>query len=230
MQTASSTTSASDEYRVTDQHVTTSVAVVSSASASEVGIPAEKRLAVPFMSQAPLSNWDALHEDACEEASVLMVRGYYQEKSGRYDPNDAEKLIQDLVAFEVANYGFFESTSATETVRFVEAAFPELEGHIYDIKDADSIKQWIAKGFPVIFPADGKTLPNPNFRNGGPKYHMLVVRGYTEDRFITNDPGTRKGEDFLYTYDGLLDAAHDWNSGDVPHGRRVMIIFSPRTK
>jgi hypothetical protein len=229
------TTEANNVPDVIVPHVTTSTAEepsddgATSTSSEEVSIPLEKQLAVPFMSQAPLADWDPLHEEACEEASVLMVRGYYQGESGRYDPNEAEDLIQDLVRFQTDHYGFFEDTSATETVRFAEAAFPELEGHVYDIKNPDSVKRWIAEGFPVIIPADGKTLPNPNFRNGGPKYHMLVVRGYTGDQFITNDPGTRKGENFLYTYHGLLDAAHDWNGGDVPNGRRVMIVLSPRS-
>ena len=28
---------------------------------------------------------------------------------------------------------------------------------------------------------------------------MLLVKGYTEDKIITNDNGTRRGEDFSYT-------------------------------
>lgn len=191
-------------------------------------LPPEKLLAVPFMVQAPFAVWDKLHDEACEEASALMVRGFYQGKSGRYDPNEAERLIQDLVKSQQTQYGFFEDTSATETKRFIEAAFPELTVEIVPLEGPDSVKRYIAQGIPVILPADGKTLPNPYFRNGGPAYHMLAVRGYTADRFITNDPGTRRGENFLYTYDGLLNAVHDWNGGDVPHGRRVMIIVRPR--
>ncbi|HWR00076.1 MAG TPA: C39 family peptidase [Candidatus Methylomirabilis sp.] len=191
-------------------------------------LPREKLLNVPFMSQAPHTNWDMPYQEACEEASVLMVRGYYQGTTGRYDPNEADKLILDLVRFQKEQYGYYEDTSATETKRFIEAAFPELEAEVVEMTGPESVMRYIAQGIPVILPADGKALPNPNFRNGGPRYHMLVVRGYTESRFITNDPGTRKGEKFLYTYDGLLDAVHDWNNGDVPHGRRVMVIIRPK--
>ncbi len=191
-------------------------------------LPNEKLLAVPFMSQAPFANWDAVHEETCEEASVLMVSGYYAGKTERYEPGEADKLLLDLVKFQQKNYGFFEDTSATETKRLIEDAFPELAAEVVPLEGPESVKRYLAEGVPVILPADGKTLPNPNFRNGGPRYHMLVVRGYTADRFITNDPGTRKGENFLYTYDGLLNAVHDWNNGDVPHGRRVMIIVRPK--
>ena len=218
----------SDSGQAVTEETVPSVAATTS-EPTAVSIPAEKLLDVPFMSQAPHANWDMPYQEACEEASALMVRGYYQGVTGRYDPNDADRLILDLVAFQKKQYGYYEDTSATETKRFIEAAFPELEAEVVPLDGPGSIIRYVAQGIPVILPADGKTLPNPNFRNGGPKYHMLVVRGYTKDRFITNDPGTRKGENFTYTYDGLLDAVHDWNNGDVPHGRRVMIIVRPKS-
>ena len=39
---------------------------------------------------------------------------------------------------------------------------------------------------------------------------MLVVIGYTDDGFITNDPGTKRGEQYWYKTETLLDAIHDW--------------------
>jgi hypothetical protein len=193
-------------------------------------LPEEKLLAVPFMSQSPLQDWTEIGEDACEEASVLMVRGYYEGITKRYDPNEAERMIRDLVRFEIDTYGFFESTSATATVQWIEAYMPTFRATVLPVTDARSIKVQIAAGHPVILPADGKALRNPNFKNGGPIYHMLVVRGYTKDgMFITNDPGTRKGETYLYSEEVLLNAVHDWNNGDVPHGRRVMILMTPRS-
>lgn len=188
-------------------------------------LPSEKRLAVPFTSQAPTANWDAVHEETCEEASVIMAAAYYHGESGRIDPTEAERRIQEVLKFETDNYGSNQDTSATETKRFLEGMYPDLSADVVPVTDADSIKQYIAQGLPVIIPANGKTLPNPNFRNGGPTYHMLVVRGYTSTDFITNDPGTRLGENFLYTYDGLLNSIHDWNGGDVPNGARVMLVI-----
>ena len=191
-------------------------------------IPPEKRLAVPFMSQAPHANWDMPYQEACEEASALMAVGYYQGDRGKYNPDVADKKILDLVAFQEKEYGFYKDTSAAETKRFMEALFPDLTVQIVPLKDAEQIKQYIADGYPVIVPADGKTLPNPNFQNGGPLFHMLVIRGYTETQFITNDPGTRLGENFLYEYEGLLNAIHDWNNGDVPNGEKVILVVKPR--
>jgi hypothetical protein len=197
------------------------------ADADAVVIPSEKLLAVPFTSQAPFKEWDELHEEACEEASVIMVAGYYRGDRGAYEPDAAEAMILELAAFAEEN-GFDIDTTAEETAELAELFYPDLEADVAPMTGPESVKQYIAQGIPVILPAYGKALPNPNFRNGGPLYHMLVVRGYTEDRFITNDPGTRLGEKFLYTYDGLLDAVHDWNNGDVPGGERVMLIVRRR--
>ncbi len=191
-------------------------------------LPSEKRLAIPFMSQAPHANWDMPYQEACEEASALMVAGYYEGARGAYDPDEADALILKTVAFQEKEYGFYKDTSASETKRFMEALFPDLSVEVVPFKDAEQIKSFIAEGYPVIIPADGKTLPNPNFRNGGPLFHMLVVRGYTKTHFITNDPGTRLGENFLYTYDGLTNSIHDWNGGDVPNGERVILVVRPK--
>lgn len=192
-----------------------------------IEVPSEKLLAVPFTSQAPHANWDMPYQEACEEASVIMVAGYYAGKRGTYDPDEADARILELISFAGRN-GFDIDTTARETAELVERFYPDLEAEVVPMTGPDAVKRYVAEGIPVILPADGKALPNPNFRNGGPVYHMLVVRGYTEDRFITNDPGTRLGEKFLYTYEGLLDAVHDWNNGDVPCGESVMLIICPK--
>ena len=36
-------------------------------------LPNESFIKVPFGVQAPNANWDALHEEACEEASLIMM-------------------------------------------------------------------------------------------------------------------------------------------------------------
>lgn len=190
--------------------------------------PADKRLAVPFTSQAPHANWDMPYQEACEEASILMVAAYYAGESGVITPNDADERIVDLVAFEEEELGLKPDITAAQAATVIEVRYPHLKAEVRPLEGAEQIKRLIAEGIPVIIPADGKALPNPNFRNGGPRYHMLVVRGYTPSHFITNDPGTRLGENFRYTYRGLLDAVHDWNGGDVPNGEQVILVVTPR--
>ncbi|KKR45570.1 MAG: hypothetical protein UT82_C0026G0013, partial [Parcubacteria group bacterium GW2011_GWB1_40_14] len=90
----------------------------------------------------------------------------------------------------------------------------------------DTIKRELAAGNPIIVPAAGRELGNPYFTSPGPLYHMLVIRGYTsDDKFITNDPGTRRGEEYTYKFDILMNAIHDWNGGDVINGKKVIIVL-----
>jgi hypothetical protein len=190
-------------------------------------LPEEKHLSVPFIPQAPRQIWDAAHEEACEEASMLMVRAYYDGERGAVASSTADARITSLIAFET-DLGYGVDVTAEEAVKIIEAKWPDLGAEVVPMTGPEIVQRYVASGIPVILPADGKTLPNPNFRNGGPVYHMLVVHGYTADRFITNDPGTRKGEDFLYAYDGLLDSVHDWNGGDVKNGAKVMVVVRPK--
>lgn len=187
-------------------------------------LPKQKHLLVPFTPQAPKANWDMPYQEACEEASIIMVAGYYRGDKGTYASSTADKMILDLIRLEEDQFGFGADITSSEAASVIEAYDPSLKAAVVSVTSTDSIKSYVARGIPVIVPADGKVLPNPNFRNGGPVYHMLVVTGYTEDRFITNDPGTRNGYDFTYAYSDLINAIHDWNDGDVSKGRKLMIV------
>lgn len=66
-------------------------------------------------------------------------------------------------------------------------------------------------------------LGNPYFTPPGPIYHMLVIKGYNLTEFITNDPGTRRGADYVYSYQTLMKAIHDWNNGNVESGKSATI-------
>ncbi len=184
---------------------------------------AQKLLDVPFTSQAPHANWDDPYQEACEEASVIMVAAYYRGERGAIDPDEADRRLLALIKTEESTYGYGQDITAQQTAELINGEFSDLHARVFAIRSAEDIISSIANGVPVIVPADGKTLPNPNFRNGGPRYHMLVVIGYTETHFITNDPGTRLGKEFLYAQEDLLSSIHDWNDGDVPRGARVGI-------
>ncbi len=190
-------------------------------------LPAEANLAVPFTSQAPTGDWSLPYQEACEEASAIMVDAYYHGATGKILPDQAKQAIDNLVAFEKKFLGFYESTTAAETAALIKAYFNYSTVLVQPITGAGQIKRAIANGYPVIIPAAGKLLGNPNYRNGGPLYHMLVVKGYTKDRFITNDAGTRLGADYTYPFDTVLTAAHDWNGGKVTEGAPVLIVIVP---
>lgn len=190
--------------------------------------PVEYNLAVPFTSQAPHGIWDTVHKETCEEASTLMVAFYFDGKPpGKIDPDTAEEELQRLIAFENALFGYHEDTTAQETALVIETDY-HLTTELLLNPTVEQLKEAIASGFPVIVPAAGRLLGNPNFTPPGPIYHMLVLKGYTEDGFITNDPGTRLGADYFYKNDVLLNAIHDWNGGAVELGEKIVIVVKPQ--
>lgn len=191
-------------------------------------LPAEVNLAIPFTSQAPLSKWDLIHEDACEEASIYMVKQYFEGvPEGQMDARESDTELLRIIAHEIEMFGYFESTTADETGKLAT----ELYGLSYDVisnPTADDIKRLLADGNPVLIPAAGKLLKNPYFTGAGPEYHMLVLRGYTADgKFISNDPGTRRGEAYLYDEATLMHALHDWSVGEVESTTPVILVLHP---
>ena len=55
---------------------------------------------------------------------------------------------------------------------------------------------------------------------------MLVIKGYDEQNFITHDVGTKKGENFKYRYDVLIDNIHDFNPQFIERGEnRIIAVY-----
>lgn len=186
-------------------------------------LPSEINLKVPFTAQAPHANWELPYGEACEEASALMVHYFYQKKTFTKETADSE--IKKLVDFQTKKYGFYKDSTADETARFIKDYLKYKKVRVLPAT-IDAIKQELAAGRPVIIPAAGRLLGNPNFRRPGPLYHMLVVKGYTKDgKFITNDPGTRNGANYVYDQKALMNAIHDWNGGDVNNGKKLIIVI-----
>lgn len=192
-------------------------------------LPDEVNLAVPFTTQAPYSDWNEPYQNACEEASAIMVNAFYQGKTGKIAPADADIAIKKLVAYENATFGDYKDTNADQTAQFLRDYYGFKTVLVKSFKTIGELKQVLALGYPIIIPADGRLLGNPNYRNGGPAYHMLVLRGYTPDLIITNDAGTRNGLSYTYSYETILNATHDWtgNEATMATGRRVMIVVIP---
>lgn len=184
-------------------------------------------LSLPFTSQAPEKNWDQPWQDACEEAAILMVDAYYADHN--LDIPTVKDEILKMVDWEEKQQQWGRSIEIEKIQQifeqYLQYSKTKKKVRIVENPTVEQIKEFIAHGQPVLVVADGKILPNPHFRNGGPPYHALVVKGYTETQFITNDPGTQFGENFKYTYDDLLDSIRDWNGGDVKNGRRVVLVI-----
>jgi hypothetical protein len=192
-------------------------------------LPTSINLAVPFTSQAPHAVWDNPYKEACEEASLYMVHRYFEgEPAGLIEATKADEELLRIVAFEEGLFGFFEDTTAQQTATLAEVMYGR-EYELVEDPTAEDIKRHVAAGRPVIVPSAGRLLGNPYFTAPGPVYHMLVVRGYTaSNQFIVNDPGTSRGEEFIYDVDTIMDAMHDWNGGDeITEGKKVVLVLYP---
>jgi hypothetical protein len=174
--------------------------------------PAEAAQNVPFSPQAPLGGWsDLRQEEGCEETSVLMAMAWA--KGFRFTSEEARREIISISEFEKKTYGSYNETSAEDTVkRIFNAYFKYYKVEMKSgIKTEDIIRE-LEKGKIVIVPVNGRKLNNPYFTPPGPTDHMLVIKGYdgTNQEFITNDPGTRRGESYRYSRPVMESALRDY--------------------
>jgi uncharacterized protein YvpB len=176
--------------------------------AKNLPLPETLILDVPFSSQAPNANWDMPYKEACEEASMIMVEYYLQGK--KLNPAIADEEILNLIKYEDENNYHFDINIA-EVSEIVEDYYKRKSFTYYgEQASIENIKKLLAAGHPVIIPAAGRILANPNYTGLGPPYHMIVVIGYDQEGFITHDPGTNKGEKYHYSFETIEDAIHDW--------------------
>lgn len=188
-------------------------------------LASEINLAVPFTPQAPDAKWDPPYKEFCEEASILMAASYVQSKAIP-SADFADQAMWAIKAFEENRFGYYEDTTAEETAVVLREYFKIDSVTLLENPSVDELKRALSAGKLVLLPAAGRLLGNPYYTAPGPLYHMLVIKGYTaEGKFITNDPGTRRGADFLYSPETLMNAMHDWRADrDVTQGRKVVII------
>jgi len=189
----------------------------------EVEKEEEINLAVPFMVQAPHADWSMPYKEACEEASILMAVYYLQSKE--LDEQTAKTEINKMVEWQIVQWGGHYDLSIKETAELTQKYFSDYKIIIIPDLTVDKIKIYLKQGYPVVVPVAGRQLGNPFFQNPGPLYHMLVVKGYMDDKFITNDPGTKRGRDFVYNYEVLMSAINDWD-GENPTGGKMGLVIT----
>lgn len=195
-------------------------------------------LAVPFSAQAPRGDWSLPYEEACEETSALLVDAYWRGDRPTTDEVDVE--IRRLVNWEVAHFGYYEHTTAEQTAQILRQVYGYKKVQVIRNPTIADIYEQVRAGRPVIVPLAGRLLGNPYYRQPGPVYHMMVVKGVAANGdIITNDVGTRHGHNLTYDPDTFLAAMHDaptggsgWPAGVVPAdyirtGQRVMIVVWP---
>ena len=173
-------------------------------------IPATVILQVPFSAQAPTNDWSR-NED-CEETSITMANAFIGGNTEDKLPADAaQNAINNLKAWENSNLGYNANTGVDATTKMAEGAFNLKITQIQNFTEAD-LKTALSNNYPILLPINAKLLDNAQYANGGPVYHMIVIRGFKGDTFIVNDPGTDSGDGNQYPFSVLQNASADWNN------------------
>ncbi len=190
----------------------------------EVRIPKKHQLDVPFMVQAPFADWEKPYDEACEEAALIMLDYYLSDLE--LPPEQANREILQLTNWEESHHYGYDVTLG-EMAEIVEKYYG-YKTRISENVSAESIMYEVSKGNPVIVPAAGRTLGNRYFSGAGPWYHTLVITGYDSKYFITNDAGTKRGENFKYRHDTLINAVHDFTGikEEIESGPKRMLIIT----
>lgn len=127
-------------------------------------------------------------------------------------PEEADRIIKDIAAYEERTFGTFVHASLDDTGKILKDYFSFSNFEIIGDATRDQIIYEIRQGNLVIVPAAGRELKNRFFTSPGPVSHMLVIIGYDEEKkeFITNDPGTKNGGSYRYSEDLLYGAIWDY--------------------
>lgn len=194
----------------------------------EVSIPSTFKLDIPFSSQAPYGNWALPYQEACEEASMIMAAHYLLDL-GEFTPEISNNEILQLIDFQEKNQYKIDITAA-ETAEVINKYYDgKLSAKTILNPSIDDIKRELLKKNVVIMPFAGRQLDTPFYTQPGPQYHMMVIKGFNQKGFITNDPGTlTKGKDFVFSYKNIMDSFHDWNGGDVANGKKELVVVSKK--
>jgi len=177
----------------------------------------------PFESQAPFANWDEMHEEACEEASVILANYYF--KKERIDASIMDKEINRLVDWQINKWGVHKNLNLQE--------ISEMAKEVYGLKlkikrnvKIEDIKQELSQKHSIIVPAAGQLLGNPFYKQPGPVYHVLVGIGYDDKNFITQDVGTKRGDHYKYNQKIFYNAIHDWpgESQNISVGEKSVLV------
>ncbi len=187
-------------------------------------LPKELNLAMTFYSQAPFGDWNEPWQNACEEASLLLVaNAYYDHKWTREQFRDQVLAIVD---WQNKTFGYYKSTTTKQMAQILEDSL-KLKNVIHTNPTFKDVQEILARGHLIVIPLAGKKLGNPFFKNGGPEYHALVIKGYKEgEKVITSDVGTKHGEDYVYSWKTLSDANHDY-AKPIDSGAKMLIEVLP---
>ncbi len=206
--------------------ITTTTKLIATSSKTKASTTINKatttiNIKVPFTTQAPSANWaDSRQQDGCEEAVAIMAMAWVKNEGLKAEDliskSEFEKRIIELSDFEKENYGEYRDVNINDIAAWIFNDYFSYDNvSVKPFKDEKDIIKELEQGNIVLLPMDGRKLKNPNFKAPGPVTHMILIKGYDYGvkEFITNDPGTRKGENYRYPEKIIMSAIKVYLTG-----------------
>ncbi len=185
-------------------------------------LPATINHNVPFFPQAPDGNRSLPWAEACEEASIALANYFIKNK-----PLTRDQFRADLLAMVDRQMELFKDYIHTSIAQTKQLYLDFYGGaaYILDNPSIRDMKAILAQWHVIVAPFAGRKLGNPHYSGQWPWYHMLIIRGYDDNYFYTNDVWTRRGENFKYTHTVIMEALHDLNYDDInAWAKRILVI------
>ncbi len=170
-------------------------------------LPVTLDLKAPFVSQAPTGDWGLPYQELCEEAALLSASKYFAREQITEAEMDVE--LKKAWDWEQKNITKYSDMTLAEAAQMATEYF-NLKSEISEDVTVENIKKQLVSGKLVIVPTAGRLLGSPYYSGLGPIAHYLVIRGFDEKNFITNDVGTRtKGNGYKFRQGVIINAIHD---------------------
>lgn len=165
---------------------------------------------VGFACQFPTGNMDDPYQEACEETSIIMAKAFVDNlETNILDNLYIDESIRALVDWQIREWGGHYDINTERTLELFKNFYHINNGEVVTIDTINDLKAILSNGNIIIAPTYGMNLSNPYFTAPGPAYHMLIIKGYDEENFITNDPGIGLGKNFKYTFKNLFESIFD---------------------
>lgn len=163
-------------------------------------------LSVPYVSQVPDGEWVKPWDQACEEASITMVEGYFAQ-TPPLSLDASKQKMQAMIDWEDQTWKKNDDTDADETLALIEA-MSSFEAQVKRNPSVEDIQAELRAGRPVIFFVNMYQLYRETDK--GDSFHVGVITGFDEDKkeFIVNDPARVAKR---YPYEVMMQALHDYN-------------------
>jgi len=181
---------------------------------------------IAFFPQAPEWNRDQPWQDACEEASLVLAA--YGISGDHLNEEIFKDDILKMISVQEEMFGSAKDTTLAQTKQLYDEFYGIWSSVIIDNPEIQEMKQTLSEWKLIVAPFAGKLLGNIYFSNDGPRYHMLTIIGYDQNWFITHDVGTKRGAQYRYSDEVLMNALHDFvpeNQGDIQQGKKTMLVI-----